>query len=66
VLTGLTGAGKTDFLASQPAWAVRPGTGNRRARPRGHARHRGSAFGAEDAPQPAQATFENAVAAACG
>jgi tRNA 2-selenouridine synthase len=29
----------------------------------GHARHRGSAFGAEDEPQPAQATFENAVAA---
>jgi tRNA 2-selenouridine synthase len=30
----------------------------------GLAHHRGSAFGAEDDPQPSQATFENALAAA--
>jgi tRNA 2-selenouridine synthase len=59
VVTGLTGAGKTDFLASQGGAA-----GTTVVDLEGLAHHRGSAFGAEDAPQPAQATFENAVGAA--
>lgn len=59
VVTGLTGAGKTDFLV---ALDVAPDTTVLDLE--GLAHHRGSAFGAEDAPQPAQATFENAVGAA--
>ncbi len=59
VVTGLTGAGKTDFLV---ALAGAPGTTVLDLE--GLAHHRGSAFGAEDEPQPAQATFENAVGAA--
>jgi tRNA 2-selenouridine synthase len=58
VLTGLTGTGKTELLA---ALAGTPGL--HALDLEGHAHHRGSAFGAEDRPQPAQATFENAVAA---
>jgi tRNA 2-selenouridine synthase len=58
VVTGLTGAGKTDFLV---ALGGAPGTTVLDLE--GLAHHRGSAFGAEDAPQPAQATFENAVGA---
>ena len=59
VVTGLTGAGKTDFLV---ALAGAPGTTALDLE--GLAHHRGSAFGAEDEPQPAQPTFENAVGAA--
>jgi tRNA 2-selenouridine synthase len=59
VVTGLTGAGKTDFLV---ALAGAPGTTVLDLE--GLAHHRGSAFGAEDEPQPAQPTFENAVGAA--
>ena len=60
VLTGLTGSGKTDLLRGldgvDPALQV--------VDLEGEARHRGSAFGAHDEPQPSQATFENALAAA--
>ena len=59
VLGGLTGSGKTEVLralGSVPDLLALD--------LEAHARHRGSAFGAEDEPQPAQATFENAVAAA--
>lgn len=59
VVTGLTGAGKTDFLL-----ALDGAPGTTVLDLEGLARHRGSAFGAEDAPQPSQATFENAVGAA--
>lgn len=59
VVTGLTGAGKTDLLH-----ALRDLDGATVLDLEGLAGHRGSAFGAEDAPQPAQATFENAVGAA--
>lgn len=58
VLGGLTGSGKTEVLAALhgvPDLQVLD--------LEGLARHRGSAFGAEDAGQPAQATFENAIAA---
>ncbi len=58
VVTGLTGTGKTDLLT---ALAGAPGL--HALDLEGLARHRGSAFGAEDRPQPAQATFENAVGA---
>jgi tRNA 2-selenouridine synthase len=61
VLGGLTGAGKTDLLHALAREA--DSAGLLALDLEGHARHRGSAFGAEDAPQPAQATFENAVAA---
>lgn len=58
VLSGYTGAGKTRLLrrllGSEPALQVLD--------LEGAAGHRGSAFGAEDAPQPSQQTFENAVA----
>jgi tRNA 2-selenouridine synthase len=59
VVTGLTGAGKTDFLRTlggAPDLTVLD--------LEGLAHHRGSAFGAEDAPQPPQTTFENALGAA--
>ena len=58
VLGGLTGGGKTEVLA-----ALRGAPGLLALDLEAHARHRGSAFGAEDEPQPPQATFENAVAA---
>lgn len=58
VLGGLTGTGKTDVLH-----ALDGSAGLLPLDLEGRARHRGSAFGAEDDPQPAQATFENAVAA---
>ncbi len=59
VLGGLTGSGKTEVLQALG------GVPDLLALDlEAHARHRGSAFGAEDGPQPAQATFENAVAAA--
>lgn len=54
VLSGFTGSGKTLFLRSLPAERVLD--------LEGLAVHRGSAFGAyADRPQPAQATFENAL-----
>ena len=60
VVAGLTGSGKTDALHAVA----------RAAPARVHvldlehmARHRGSAFGGHGEPQPAQATFENRVAA---
>ncbi len=59
VVTGLTGTGKTDCLV-----ALDGAPGTTVLDLEGLARHRGSAFGAEDAPQPSQATFENAVGAA--
>jgi tRNA 2-selenouridine synthase len=58
VLGGLTGTGKTDVLH-----ALAGDAGLLALDLEAHARHRGSSFGAEDDPQPAQATFENAVAA---
>ncbi|MFO8149264.1 MAG: tRNA 2-selenouridine(34) synthase MnmH [Trueperaceae bacterium] len=59
VLGGLTGSGKTEVLRALG------GVPDLLALDlEALARHRGSAFGAEDDPQPAQATFENAVAAA--
>lgn len=58
VLTGLTGSGKTRLLRALPA------SGDLQVLDlEGEARHRGSAFGAIDEPQPSQQTFENAVAA---
>ena len=59
VVTGLTGTGKTDFLV-----ALDGAPGTTVLDLEGLAHHRGSAFGAEDAPQPAQPTFENAIGAA--
>jgi len=59
VLGGLTGSGKTEVLT-----ALRGVEDLHALDLEALARHRGSAFGAEDEPQPAQATFENAVAAA--
>ncbi len=56
VLTGLTGSGKTRLLRSLTADHVQV------LDREGLARHRGSAFGAEDEPQPSQQTFENALA----
>jgi tRNA 2-selenouridine synthase len=58
VLGGLTGSGKTELL-QRLASAPGPLTLDLE----GLASHRGSAFGAEDGAQPAQATFENALAA---
>lgn len=58
VIGGLTGSGKTALLA----WLQ--GTADTRILDLEHeARHRGSAFGRLGKPQPAQATFENSVAA---
>ncbi len=59
VVTGLTGAGKTDLLVT-----LQGAPGTTVLDLEGLACHRGSAFGAEDVAQPAQATFENAVGAA--
>ena len=58
VVGGLTGSGKTALLTRLK------GTPNIRVLDLEHeARHRGSAFGRLGEPQPAQATFENSVAA---
>lgn len=58
VIGGLTGSGKTALLAQLK------GTSETRVLDLEHeARHRGSAFGRLAEPQPAQATFENSVAA---
>lgn len=53
VVRGPTGSGKTKFLAS---------SGKPYLDLEAHARHRGSAFGALEVPQPTQIDFENAVA----
>lgn len=58
VLTGLTGSGKTRLLRSL-AGSVE---GLEVLDLEGQARHRGSAFGAQDEAQPSQQTFENALA----
>lgn len=65
VLTGLTGAGKTELLealagASHGGGAQGPFVLDLERL----ARHRGSSFGATPAPQPAQPTFEHDVASA--
>jgi tRNA 2-selenouridine synthase len=57
VLTGLTGSGKTRLLRALPADGALQVLDLE-----GAARHRGSAFGAEDVPQPSQQTFENTLA----
>ena len=58
VIGGLTGSGKTALLEKLR------GTSDLRVLDLEHeARHRGSAFGRLAEPQPAQATFENSVAA---
>ncbi len=58
VVGGLTGSGKTALLGRLE------GARNLRVLDlEGEARHRGSAFGRLAEPQPAQATFENSVAA---
>ena len=60
VLSGLTGAGKTDLLrrlaAAAPALFVLD--------LEALAQHRGSSFGATDEPQPPQPSFEHAIACA--
>ena len=53
LLGGRTGSGKTDLLKRVP-WAIDL---------EGLANHRGSAFGRQASPQPALASFENALAA---
>lgn len=53
VVGGLTGSGKTELLNTLRAGAVDL---------EGHARHRGSSFGARAAAQPAQIDFENGLA----
>ena len=58
VLTGYTGSGKTRLLRRMEG----AGAGVQVLDLEGAARHRGSAFGAEDAPQPSQQSFENALA----
>lgn len=55
VLAGRTGVGKTVVLNQTPLSIDLEGL----------ARHRGSAFGARATPQPAPASFENALAAQC-
>lgn len=52
LLTGMTGSGKTDLLAQLPAAVDLEG----------HARHRGSSFGALPEPQPGNIDFENGLA----
>ncbi len=54
VLGGRTGSGKTDLLVTLPHALDLEGL----------ARHRGSAFGAVEMPQPAPVSFENALATA--
>ncbi len=58
VVTGLTGAGKTDLLAKLRARAE-----VQILDLEAEAAHRGSAFGLGGEPQPSQATFENSLAA---
>lgn len=54
VLGGRTGSGKTELLHTLPHAIDLEG----------HARHRGSAFGAWDTPQPCPVSFENELAVA--
>lgn len=63
VLGGLTGSGKTELLAALGRADDLRAASLQVLDLEGSARHRGSAFGAEEDPQPAQATFENDVAA---
>ncbi len=58
VLSGLTGAGKTRLLAALRGAPDTPQVLDLE----GEARHRGSAFGGEEAAQPSQQSFENAIA----
>lgn len=51
VLTGLTGSGKTEFIAAHSSVDLEA-----------LAHHRGSAFGGFPSPQPSQQSFENALA----
>jgi tRNA 2-selenouridine synthase len=60
VLTGLTGAGKTDLLQTLAADASGPFVLDLERL----ADHRGSSFGATPRPQPAQPTFEHEIATA--
>jgi tRNA 2-selenouridine synthase len=53
VVGGMTGSGKTELLTTLGPGAVDL---------EGHARHRGSSFGARAAAQPAQIDFENGLA----
>lgn len=55
VIGGRTGSGKTRLLNANPLAIDLEGLAN----------HRGSAFGAQETPQPEQASFENALAVAC-
>ena len=57
VVTGLTGAGKTELLEA----LARDASGPCVLDLEGLARHRGSSFGSTDAPQPPQPTFEHAL-----
>ena len=63
VLTGLTGAGKTRLLRRLAASEADLQADLQVVDLEGLARHRGSAFGHVTEPQPAQQTFENALAA---
>jgi tRNA 2-selenouridine synthase len=58
VLTGLTGAGKTELLRRLGQSTAALQLIDLEAL----ARHRGSSFGATEEPQPPQASFENAIA----
>ncbi|MEJ2292430.1 MAG: tRNA 2-selenouridine(34) synthase MnmH [Deinococcales bacterium] len=58
VLTGLTGSGKTRLLDRLAGTRAELQVLDLE----GEARHRGSAFGAVDVPQPSQQSFENALA----
>ncbi|MCK5942775.1 MAG: tRNA 2-selenouridine(34) synthase MnmH [Planctomycetes bacterium] len=60
VVAGLTGSGKTEALHAVAAAAP---AGVHVLDLEAFAEHRGSAFGGKGAPQPAQATFENRIAA---
>ncbi|QSX33504.1 tRNA 2-selenouridine(34) synthase MnmH [Shewanella avicenniae] len=54
VLSGITGSGKTEFLAARKEAVDLEGSAN----------HRGSSFGKKTTPQPTQINFENQLAVA--
>lgn len=58
VIGGLTGVGKTELLEAVSLAAPNAFALDLEA----HAKHRGSAFGKREMPQPSQASFENVVA----
>lgn len=62
VLSGMTGAGKTRLLRRLQAAARVDAAALQVLDLEGLARHRGSAFGHVESPQPGQQTFENALA----